>query len=130
MKVGAIGRSYGGFYNVHNIPDISQIDAEKVLKQDASKIQQVEKETDSGAEAVAERKPVAKQELEDISVRFNKNDTYGYIGKDSDINKLDIERAVSEMRKDQVLEQYQYFVGTAEQDKVLFESADGVVVRK
>lgn len=130
MMVGAIGQSYGGFYNVHNISDIPQIDAEKVQKQDESKVQQVEKETDARPEAVAERKPVAKQELEDISIRFNKNDTYGYIGKESDINNLDIEKAVSEMRKDQVLEQYQYFVGTAEQDEVLFESADGVVVRK
>lgn len=30
----------------------------------------------------------------------------------SDIARLDVERAISDMRRDQVLEQYQFFVGT------------------
>ncbi len=34
------------------------------------------------------------------------------LGVDCDIARLDVERAISDMRKDQVLEQYQFFVGT------------------
>ena len=37
---------------------------------------------------------------------------YELKGVDSDIARLDVERAISDMRKDQVLEQYQFFVGT------------------
>ena len=45
-------------------------------------------------------------------------------GIDSDIETLDMEKAVSDMQKDQALMQYQYFVG----DTNLFSSEDGVVI--
>ncbi len=32
-------------------------------------------------------------------------------GVDSDISKLDVEKALSDLKKDQVLQQYQFFVG-------------------
>ena len=50
--------------------------------------------------------------LEDISITFHKQDDFGYIGRDSDIHSLDVEKAISDMRKDQILQQYQYFVGS------------------
>lgn len=57
---------------------------------------------------VGEQKPNAP--LEDISITFHKQDDFGYIGRDSDIRSLDVEKAISDMRKDQILQQYQYFV--------------------
>ena len=59
---------------------------------------------------VGEQKPNAP--LEDISITFHKQDDFGYIGRDSDIHSLDVEKAISDMRKDQILQQYQYFVGS------------------
>lgn len=59
----------------------------------------------------AEKKPSANAALEDISITFHKQDDFGYIGRDSDIHSLDVEKAISDMRKDQILQQYQYFVG-------------------
>ena len=50
--------------------------------------------------------------VEDISITFHKQDDFGYIGRDSDIHSLDVEKAISDMRKDQILQQYQYFVGS------------------
>ena len=41
---------------------------------------------------------------------------------------MDVEKAIDDMRKDKVLQQYQYFVGNAR--NIQTESADGVVVRK
>ena len=65
--------------------------------------------------AVKEETPVGEQKpnapLEDISITFHKQDDFGYIGRDSDIRSLDVEKAISDMRKDQILQQYQYFVG-------------------
>ena len=66
--------------------------------------------------------------LEDISLTFNRQDDFGYLGKDSDIHSLDMERAISEMRKDQVLQQYQYFVGRSQ--NLFAQSADGTVLAK
>ena len=66
--------------------------------------------------AVKEEAPVGEQKqnapLEDISITFHKQDDFGYIGRDSDIRSLDVEKAISDMRKDQILQQYQYFVGS------------------
>ena len=66
--------------------------------------------------AVKEEAPAGEQKqnapLEDISITFHKQDDFGYIGRDSDIRSLDVEKAISDMRKDQILQQYQYFVGS------------------
>ncbi len=66
--------------------------------------------------AVKEEAPVGEQKqnapLEDIFITFHKQDDFGYIGRDSDIHSLDVEKAISDMRKDQILQQYQYFVGS------------------
>lgn len=75
-------------------------------------------------ETIAER-PNAP--LEDISLSLNEPKVFEMKGQDSDINSLDIEKAVSDMQKDQVLMQYQYFVGDA---NPFCESEDGIVIAK
>lgn len=67
--------------------------------------------------------------LEEVSLSFNKEDDFGYIGRDSDIFKLDVEKAISDMKRDSVLEEYQYFVGSS-QTLTEQQSADGVVIPK
>lgn len=39
---------------------------------------------------------------------------YELKGADSDITSLDVKKAISDLDKDKVLEQYQYFVGNKE----------------
>jgi hypothetical protein len=131
MKIGAIEQSYGNFYNVHNVTGVSQVKQTDVHHEEqiASKEADSQKDNLKQSEDSAERKPVTHMELEDISLNFNKGETYDYIGKDSDINNLDVKKAVSDMRKDQLLEQYQYFVG-ATQDDILLNNQDGLVIRK
>lgn len=46
-----------------------------------------------------------------ISLTFNREESFDYIGSDSDTAKLDVQKAVSDMQKDSVLQEYQYFVG-------------------
>lgn len=50
-------------------------------------------------------------DVKDISLTFNKNDDFEYIGKESSLNSLDIEKAISDMKKDKIFEEYQYFIG-------------------
>lgn len=66
--------------------------------------------------------------LEDISLTFNLQEEFGYLGQDSDIRSLDMEQAISDMKKDEVLQQYQYFVGRSQ--NLLNESTDGSVFVK
>ena len=66
----------------------------------------------AGQAAEQTQKSSANAALDDISLTFHKQDDFGYIGRDSDIHSLDVEKAISDMRKDQILQQYQYFVGS------------------
>ena len=114
MSIRGIGQ-YGGFYQNYNVPAIPSASVETTpLEQpselqksspvDASQIGQTTNET-SATESNRQN-----SSLEDISLLFNKNDNFDYIGKDSEIGNLDVQQAVSDMKKDQVLQEYQYFV--------------------
>ena len=65
--------------------------------------------------------------LEDISLTFNKEEDFDYLNSDSSVKSLDMQKAISDMQKDDVLKEYQYFVGSSNN---LFSSEDGVVIAK
>jgi hypothetical protein len=47
----------------------------------------------------------------DFAQLYQADDTFTLKGIDSDLGSLDAEKAVSDLDKDQILQQYQYFVG-------------------
>lgn len=64
--------------------------------------------------------------IEDIVLSFKSRDAEA-AGRSSDIKSLDVQKAISDMKKDQVLQQYQYFVGGSRNTG---GQADGVVITK
>lgn len=50
----------------------------------------------------------------DFAQQYQPDAEYDLKGKDSDLESLDVQKAISDMEKDQVLQQYQYFVDTAD----------------
>ena len=71
-------------------------------------------------------RPRQNASLEDISLSLNEPKGFEMKGRESDLEALDMEKAVSDMQKDQALMQYQYFVG----DNHLTNSEDGIVIPK
>ena len=67
--------------------------------------------------------------LEDISLTFNKQDDFGTIGMDVDIAKLDMEKVVSDSKRDTILSGYKTFVGPTPEQMVA-EYEDGLVIPK
>lgn len=68
-------------------------------------------------------------DVRELSLSFHIQEDYSYLGKDSDIEALDVQKAISDMRRDEVLQQYQYFVGDS--GKLLQKaSEDGLVFLK
>ena len=124
MRIGGIGYYQDMNYmsgirgSQMNIPKVSE-DKTDALSQ--SSVTAVPQAAETRADRIAN--------LEDISLSFNKEDYFGYIGKDSDIYKLDVEKALSDMKRDSVLEEYQYFVGSS-QTFAGQQSADGIVIPK
>lgn len=48
---------------------------------------------------------------QEYAKQYQPDATYDLKGVDSDITNLDVEKAISDMKKDQVLQQYQFFIG-------------------
>lgn len=128
---------FGGFQSYYRASEIPVVSTEKVRLQDTLKEQQnisVPEENYSQQPQPAEdhRSRMADHrsrtvDLENISLTFNKEESYDYIGSESGLANLDMQKAISDMRKDEILQGYQYFVGSANS---LFQSEDGIVIPK
>ena len=67
--------------------------------------------------------------LEDVSLTFNKEDSFDMIGTDVDIAGLDMTKALSDMKRDSLLADYQTFVGPSS-DQLMAGLSDGIVFQK
>lgn len=118
------------YNNIYTRIQNTQNDAAlKKINEQAEKAPE-QKQEEVGSEALDLRlediRPRVNASLEDISLSLNEPSSFEMKGRDSDIESLDMEKAVSDMQKDQALMQYQYFVG----DTNLFNSEDGIVIAK
>lgn len=126
MGIGGVN-DYGSRLTDYRISAIPAVSAEEIKPQETD-WQLPEKDTSTAAADTPAKVRRTKKPLEDISLTFNANEDFEYLGQDSDIRNLDMEKAISDMKKDQILQQYQYFVGSS---KDLFQNtADGIVVPK
>lgn len=126
MGIGSVN-DYAGILQNYKVPVIPEVSLDALQSQDenvlAAPVTEVSHETPDYSPRI--RNDAA---LEDISLVFNKKDDFGYIGKDSDIHSLDMEKAIDDMKKDRVLQQYQYFVGGSH--SLISEKEEGTVIRK
>ena len=76
--------------------------------------------------SLSDIRPRQNASLEDIKLSLNEPSGFEMKGRESDIEALDMEKAVSDMQKDQALMQYQYFVG----EQSIMGSEDGIVIAK
>lgn len=75
---------------------------------------------------IQEIKPRQNASLENISLSL-RDDFFEMKGRESDLRELDVQKAVSDLQKDEVLQQYQYFVGPSGN---LPDTEDGIVFQK
>ena len=129
MQIGST-TDYSSLLQNYYVPTIPSVSIAEVQKQDSqSNLIKTQAAGDNNASNLSQ--PPSRQKmaaLEDISITFNKQEDFDYIGQDSDIQSLDIHKAISDMKKDQVLQQYQYFVGSS--SNLVTENSDGTVIAK
>ncbi len=110
MSVGMINGYIG--IQTYRMPNITKTqEAGQNLVESANE-QVNAKATEAVTQVQEERQPVITN-LENISIGFNKQDDYSYIGKDANIEQLDMQKAISDMQKDNLFKQYQFFVRSA-----------------
>lgn len=65
--------------------------------------------------------------FEDISRDFSRRESFSMTRVDNQAMQSEMKKAVSEMEKDQSLQQFQYFVGDS---NIILDNEDGIVIRK
>lgn len=117
MNISGI-RPYAGFY------DYNSIKASEIRNQQIQTSQQNNsvQEEPSGVEMSVQasvQAPVEQNYTQyDYAQQYRPGESYELKGADSDIYSLDTQKAISDLDKDQILQQYQYFVGNKDQGDV------------
>ena len=122
MRIGE-GFDYSQVYN--DLSSIRLRDTLSEVKPVQEEVKPVETAKVSLEEQVAAR-PGKLIGLEDISISFNKNDDFDLIGTTSDITNLDIEKAVSLSKRDDILNSYR----TSETQVPVYAGEEGMVIAK
>lgn len=128
MNISGIS-SYWGFYDYNSIKSEKAGKADEVSEPEARQHElqsPPEEETERVGVLTAERLEQSADYAQaftgaDYAGRYQPDFEYEPGGENHDINQLDVTRAISDMQKDQVLLQYQFFVGGS-------RSVDGVKV--
>lgn len=117
MNISGI-RTNAGFYDYNSIK-INEFRNQQIQESKAAENLPSLMEDGTDSRQTQERVPVTvtKEDhgAKEFADRYQPDATYELKGMDSDISKLDIEKALSDMKKDQVLQQYQFFVGEKQQ---------------
>ena len=112
MTISGVSQSYS-YSNYAKRIDTSSTDA------DVSKISQVNQplpvessisSNDQQQQNSETPKPLRTGNLEKITFDFKKNNEFNLVGAQSKVEDLDVDKALSDMKKDSVLDQYKFFV--------------------
>lgn len=133
MNISGI-RTYAGFYDYNTIKN-SEARSQQI--QDAKAGEKALPETSQNVPE--EKLPMAGQDMEtaqkqsegrpdtgasEYVKQYQPDAVYDLKGEDSDIARLDVEKALSDMKKDQVLQQYQFFIGEKKAGEGLTDSRE------
>ena len=125
MRIGE-GFDYSSIYN-----DLSSIRLRDTLSEvkPAEESEKAAPSVDAGKVSLEEQVATRHGKLiglEDISISFNKNDDFDLIGTTSDITNLDIEKAVSLSKRDDILNSYR----ASETQVPVYAGEEGTVIAK
>ena len=126
MTVGAVnGLNNVNYYNYNRINQIKPVE-----NTDDGLVRRVGNETDrrDTIENVSERdtsRLLPEEQVIDFAINKDLNSDRSLIGTDMKLENLDVQKALSDMQKDSIIREYQYFV----QDP-LKDGTDGIVIKK
>lgn len=133
MAIDAIS-NYGGLLNSYAFRDIKTVDVDTVKQQDALREQEDKliNSIDGIRQSYEMSAPVDNRSrsanLEDVALDMQTEKDFDFLGRESSIDLLDMEKEISNLQRDSILQDYQYFVGNV--NDVMFDNAEGVVLRK
>ena len=125
-------RPYAGFYEYNSIKT-NELRAEQIAAtQKAPSVEAEEVSTETQSATVQTPAPEQNFTAFDYAQNYRSDETYELKGKDSDLASLDMQKAISDLDKDQVLQQYQFFVGDKDgvTAKMTIDSSERMIRRE
>lgn len=123
MNISGI-RTYAGFYDYNTIKN-QEAHGRQIAesKAEASEnLATMEEQKSKAPEQVVVAPVKPDNGASEYAKKYQPDATYELKGVDSDIANLDVQKALSDMKKDQVLQQYQFFVGESKAGAELTEN--------
>ena len=132
LEINGVGQfsNFQSNYRIKEIPRVNleqHINSENITESNKSDKVSEDFTTISSGNETGVIKQIKSHNPSELSITFNKRDDFSYIGREKNLEILDIEQAISDMKQDSILQEYQYFVGNAEN---VFQSEDGMVLSK
>jgi len=126
--------NYGGLLNSYAFQSIKTVDVDTVKEQD--KLREQEDKLVNSLDGLKQSYEMPYQvdnrsrsaNLEDVSLTMQTGKDLDFLGRESGIEFLDMEKEISNLQRDAILQDYQYFVGSV--NDVMYDNAEGVVLRK
>ena len=125
-------RPYAGFYEYNSIK-ANELRAEQIAAtQKAPSVEAEEVSTETQSAAVQTPAPEQNFTAFDYAQNYRSDETHELKGRDSDLASLDMQKAISDLDKDQVLQQYQFFVGDKDSvtAKMTVDPSDRIIRRE
>ncbi len=125
-------RPYAGFYEYNSIK-ANELRAEQIAAtQKASSVEAEEVSTETQGATVQTPAPEQNFTAFDYAQNYRSDETHELKGRDSDLASLDMQKAISDLDKDQVLQQYQFFVGDKDSvtAKMTIDPSDRIIRRE
>lgn len=112
MNISGI-RTHAGFYDYNEIKN-GQVRSQQM--------EQTEPEAEKTLQQTVEVQPESKQSEQTFdsyayAMQYEPDQEYELKGADSDLALLDVNQVLSDVKKDQILQQYQFFVGESKAQK-------------
>ena len=129
---------YSSFMQHYDSYNMSPVDNKTPVSSDDVSEKQIQKTQENTSPALSDKSSQPQQisrkdaSLEDIQTSLGNNSENSYSGfTGNSIITQDMKKAISDMQKDQVLQEYQYFVGGSRNggSRVMTQDEDGMVVR-
>ncbi|MCR5545070.1 MAG: hypothetical protein K6F30_01140 [Lachnospiraceae bacterium] len=122
MNISGI-RPYSGFYNVNNVSSVHNNRVDETPK--TEEVKEEQQVAQISEEALKEARNKQTFGSYDYADQYRPTEDFEVKSDNSDLRTLDVEKAISDMRKDQAIQQYQFFVGeNSEQESTQVRGAE------
>ena len=124
-------------YNAYNIPSVKdnqQVNPAQNPVKESQQSQPKEQEEKKGFDLTVEVPARENASIENVAISFGQYDSSSIdLFADMGLASRDMKQAISGMQKDQILHEYQYFVGgkdlTGKESNIIAGTEDGVVIK-